>query len=121
MLHPLFSTVVHRPDLVVDHLLAYAALLQADASAASSQWMRRALAWVLVAASALLFVVFAGVALMVGVLMAQFHWVLLAVPGFFLFVTLMAYQRARQALPPSGFADLKAQFDNDVRTLRSVA
>lgn len=121
MLHPLFSALVHRPDLVVDHVSAYAALLQAEAAAAGSQWMGRALAWVLVAAGGLLFAVFAGVALMVGVLMAQFHWVLLAVPGFFLALTALAYLRARQAPPSSGFADLKAQFENDVRTLRSVA
>lgn len=121
MLHPLFSTLVHRPDLVVEHVSAYAALLQAEASAAGSEWVRRALAWMLVAAGVLLFLVFAGVALMVGVLMNQFHWVLLAVPGLFLFIALLAYNRASRSVSVSSFADLKAQFDSDVRALRSVA
>ncbi len=121
MLHPLFSTVVHRPDLVLDHLSAYAALLQAEASVAGHDWLQRVLAWALVAAGALLFVVFAGVALMVSLVLAQFHWVLVAVPGFFLMVALLAYARARQHQPPQAFADLKAQFDNDARALRSVS
>jgi hypothetical protein len=121
MLHPLFSTLVHRPDLVMDHGLAYAALLQAEASQAGAQALRRALAWMLVAAGALLFLALAGVALMLGLLMAQFHWALVAVPGLFLLLTALAYKRAGQALPAQSFADLKAQFDNDVRALRSVA
>lgn len=120
MLHPLFSTVVHRPDLVLEHLSAYAALLQAEASAAGQDWLQRILAWALVAAGGLLFVVFAGVALMLGLLQAQFHWVLVAVPGVFLLATLLAYARARQPLPPQSFEDLKAQFDSDARALRSV-
>jgi len=32
MLHPLFSTIVQRPDLIVDHLSAYSELLQKEAS-----------------------------------------------------------------------------------------
>lgn len=120
MLHPLFSTLVHRPDLVVDHATAYAALLQAEAAEAGGELLKRALAWALVAAGALLFLIFAGVALMVGLVMGQFHWALAAVPGLFLLVTVLAYARARTPLPSTAFADLKAQFDSDVRALRSV-
>ncbi len=104
----------------MEHLSAYAALLQAEAAAAGQDWLQRVLAWALVAAATLLFVVLAGVALMLGLLQAQFHWVLVVVPGVFLLVALLAYARARQTLPPQAFADLKAQFDKDVRALRSV-
>lgn len=121
MLHPLFSAVVHRPDLVLDHVSAYAALLQAEASVAGSELVKRALAWALVAAGALLFLVFAGVALMVGLVMQEFHWVLVAVPGAFLLLALLAWGRAKAPLPPAAFQDLKAQFESDVRALRSVA
>jgi protein-S-isoprenylcysteine O-methyltransferase Ste14 len=120
MLHPLFSTLVHRPDLVADHVSAYAALLHTEASQAGAEMMRRAVAWALVGAGALLCAVFAGVALMLGLLMAQFHWVLVAVPGLFLLVTVLAYARARAPMPSTAFSDLKAQFDSDVQVLRSV-
>jgi len=121
MLHPLFSALVHRPDLVIDHVSAYAGLLQAEAAMASQVLARWALAWALVAASALLCTVFAGVALMLGLLLDRFHWVLAGVPGLFLLLTLLAYGRAKAALPAAGWTDLKAQFDSDVRALRSVA
>jgi hypothetical protein len=45
MLHPLFSTIVQRPDLVVDHLSAYAALFQEEASDAGAELVTRAVAW----------------------------------------------------------------------------
>ena len=121
MLHPLFSTAVHRPDLVVDHVTAYAALLQAEARSAGTAWMSRLLARLLVAVGALLTLVFAGVALMLGLLLDQFHWVLLAVPGACAGLTLLAFSQAKPAMPAAIFADLKAQFDSDVRTLRSVS
>ena len=121
MLHPLFSTAIHRPDLVVDHVTAYAALLQAEAWSAGTAWMNRLLAWLLVALGAVLTLVFAGVALMLGLLLDQFHWVLLAVPGACAALTLLAYSRASRATPPASFTDLKAQFDSDVRTLRAVS
>ncbi len=120
MLHPLISALVHRPDLVVDHVSAYAALLQAEASQAGSQWTQRALAWALVAAGALLFVLFAGMALMLGLVLDRFHWVLVVVPGVFLLLALLAWGRARAPSQARPFAELKAQFDEDVRALRSA-
>jgi hypothetical protein len=120
MLHPLFSTLVYRPDLVIDHAAAYASLLQAEAQEAGSHWLARMLAWAGVAAGALLFMVFAGLALMLGLMMDRFHWVLVLVPGLCLLLTLLAYARASRPLPGDAFADLKAQFDEDVRALRAV-
>jgi len=117
MLHPLISTLVHRPDLVVEHVSAYAALLQAEASVASGQWVRRALAWALVAAGALLFVVFAGVALMLGLVMDRFHWALVAVPGAFTPTCtlnhLPGYLENRDALMARGVDDIAVVAVND--------
>lgn len=120
MLHPLFSTLVYRPDLVIDHGAAYATLLQAEAQDAGGHWLARMLAWAGVAAGAMLCVVFAGLALMLGLMMERFHWVLVLVPSACLLLTLLAYVRANRPLPAHAFADLKAQFDEDVRALRSV-
>lgn len=121
MLHPLFSTLVHRPDLVVDHVAAYATLLQSEAQTAGSQWLSRVLTWAVVLLGALLFTLFAGVALMLGLLMERFHWMLVALPSLCLLVTALAGVRATRSVPSQAFADLKAQLEEDARVLRSVA
>lgn len=121
MLHPVFSALVHRPDLLVDHVSAYAALIQQEAAGMGGDLVTRAVAWALVAIGALVFLVLAGVALMLGFLMDQFQWVLVLVPGAVLLITLVALARARSASPSERFAELKAQFKNDVQALRSVA
>lgn len=120
MLHPLFSTLVQRPDLVIDHLSAYAALFHDEASAAASGLLTRAVAWVLVALSAVVFLGLAGTALMLGLLQNQFHWVLVAVPGFALGLLVIALFVAKNPLQRENFTELKAQMDNDKRALRSV-
>jgi uncharacterized membrane protein YqjE len=121
MLHPIFSTLMQRPDLVMDHLSAYAALLQQEASSAGSELLARAVAWVLAVLSVLVFLVLAGTALMLGLLQNQFHWVLLAVPGFALVLTIIAVFQARKPLRSERFPELKAQLDSDARALRMVA
>lgn len=120
MLHPLLSTLVHRPDLVVDHLSAYAGLLHAQVDAASRQWLRCSLTWLVAAGAAVLFLGLAGIALMLGLLLSQFHWALVAVPGFFLLVAVLASLRAKSVLPAPVFADIQAQWDSDVQALRSM-
>ena len=47
-MHPLCFTIIRRPDLVVDHLSAYAALLQQEASQASQTLITRVLIWFIV-------------------------------------------------------------------------
>lgn len=121
MLHPFFSTLVQRPDLVVDHLAAYAALFHEEASSAGSELLSRAIAWILVILAAVVLLGLAGTALMLGVLHNQFHWVLLAVPGFALVLMVVALVVARKPLHSERFPELKAQIDSDTQALRMVA
>lgn len=121
MLHPIFSTLMQRPDLVMDHLSAYAALLHQEASSAGSGLLARAVAWVLAVLSVLVFLVLAGTALMLGLLQNQFHWVLVAVPGFVLVLVVIAIARARKPLQGERFPEFKAQIDSDAQALRRVA
>ncbi|WP_341912075.1 hypothetical protein [Polaromonas sp. YR568] len=121
MLHPLFSILVRRPDLVVDHLSAYGALVQEEASEAGSELLQRGLAWGLVILCAGVFLTLAGVALMLGVLLNQFHWVLVAIPAVMLVLLLIAFGKARQPLAASPFEELKAQLDRDAQALRAAA
>lgn len=121
MLHPLFSTLIQRPDLVVDHVAGYAQLLQEEATLASSEILSRAVAWFAAALLAIVFLGLSGVAIMFGTLQAQFHWVLVVVPGVVLIAAVLAAIRARKPFVSEKFPEFRAQVDNDVRALRSVA
>jgi hypothetical protein len=121
MLHPLFSTVVQRPDLVIDHVSAYAALFHQEASAAGSELLQRVLAWALAIVSGAVFLALSGTALMLGFLQNQFHWVLLAVPAAALALMLLAIAKARKPLTSERFPELKAQIDSDAQALRTAA
>lgn len=121
MLHPLFSTVIKRPDLLVDHLSGYAALVQEEASEAGTELLQRGLAWTVAAMCAGVFLTLAGVALMLGVLLNQFHWVLVAVPVIMLVLMLVAVLKAREPLRASRFAGVKAQVARDAQALRMAA
>ncbi|MBC7610593.1 MAG: hypothetical protein H7228_13655 [Polaromonas sp.] len=121
MLHPLFSTLVQRPDLVVDHASAYAALFHQEASAAGSEVLARAVAWALAALSAMLFLGLGGTALMLGLLHNQFHWMLVAVPGVALLMLVIALVFAQKPFKSERFPELRAQIQNDARALRMAA
>ncbi len=121
MLHPLFSTLLQRPDLIVDHVSAYAALFHQEASSAGSELLARAVNWMLAVVLAAVFMGLAGVALMLGLIQNHFHWVLVAVPGCVLVLLLIAIIRAKKPLQSERFPELKAQIDNDARALRMVA
>lgn len=105
----------------MDHLSAYAALFHEEALSAGSELLDRAVAWALAALSAVVFLGLAGTALMLGLLQNQFHWVLVAVPGFALVLVVIAVLRARKPVRHERFPELKAQIDSDAQALRMVA
>lgn len=121
MLHPFISTLIRRPNLLIDHLAAYADLVREEASEAGADLVQRVVAWVLVAVGALVFLILAGVALMLGAATNQFHWALIAVPAVALALTLAAFFRARKSVPRNHFAEVRAQVDRDAQALRSAA
>ncbi len=121
MLHPLFSTVIQRPDLVADHVSAYAALFNQEVKAIGTNVATRIAAWILAVLCGFLFLSLAGGAVMLGFINNQFHWALVAVPGLALLLTIVAFLKARQPMPQEHFPELKAQLDNDVRALRMAA
>ena len=121
MLHPLFSTLIQRPDLLVEHVSAYSSLFHQEATQAGTQLARRFIAWAIAAVFGLAFVLFAGTALMLGTLHNQFHWVLLAVPGTALVLMLVAVAKAKAPVTELRFTELKAQIDSDIQALRAVS
>ena len=120
-MHPLCLTIIRRPNLVIDHLSAYAALLTQEAGQASDSLVNRALVWLVAFISGVVGLIFAGTALMLGVLQNQFHWILLAVPGATLFCAYCAMAWAKQAVFSGHFENIKSQFSNDAQALRAAS
>ena len=121
MLHPLFSTIVQRPDLVLDHISAYGALFHEEASSAGAEILQRVAAWVLAILATAVFLGLSGTALMLGFMQNRFHWVLVAVPGFALLLLVIAVLVAKKPLRSERFPELRAQLDSDALALRSVS
>ncbi len=120
MAHPIFSVLIARPELVIDHVAGYAALVQEEASTVGSQLARRFIAWVVAVLALVVFLVLAGVAVMLGAMQGQFHWALVAAPGAALLLSVLAWSVGRQPLPAKAFAEVKAQLDADAQALRAV-
>ena len=120
MIHPIFTVLVTRPELVVDHVAGYAQLAQEEASTVGIHIARRAIAWGVVVVALLAFLLFAGVAVMLGSLLDEFSWALVFVPGVALAIGAVAFGYARQALPVKAFNELKAQLDADAQALRAI-
>lgn len=121
MLHPLFSTLIQRPDLVVDHVAAYAALFGQEASCAGTEIISKVVAWVVALLCMVIFLGLAGTAVMLGMLQNQFHWVLVIVPGVALLLGVVALVWAKKPLKRDHFPEFKAQIDSDARALRMAA
>lgn len=116
--------LTQRPDLLVDHLLAYGALASCEIESAKRQVLRRAVAGAIALASVLAFVMLAGVALMLDAVgLVQAHgdraWVLLAVPGVMLVATLVATMMALSK-PEANSNSLAVQLRRDMHALRAV-
>jgi O-antigen/teichoic acid export membrane protein len=117
MVHPIFSVLISRPELVVDHLTGYAALAQQEASTLGKEVLQRALAWGVAAVSFVVFLVLAGVAVMIGA-MDGFHWALVLTPGVALALAVGAMLYARKSLPGQAFSELRGQLEADAQALR---
>lgn len=120
MVHPIFSVLITRPELVVDHVAGYAALVQEEASTVGVQVARRAVAWGVAVMALVVFLVLTGVAAMLGAMHGQFHWILVVAPGAALLLSVLAWNVARQKLPSKAFTELKAQLDADAQALRTI-
>ena len=118
LLHPIFKVLIRRPELVIDHLSGYAALAQQEASTLGAEMLRRAIAWGVAAASFLVFLMLAGVAVMLGVMQGEFNWVLVLAPGVALALALVAMVIARTPLSAQAFVELRGQLEADAEALR---
>jgi len=118
MLHPLFTLLIRKPELVVEHLAGYGALVHEEVSDVGVQLASRIAAWAAMLVMAMFFITMAGVAIMLGCVLDTFHWALVLVPGFALLASIGCFLYARTPMPGTRFDGLKAQIDADVQALR---
>lgn len=120
IVHPIFSVLVSRPELVMEHVAGYAALAQEEASSVGSEVAKRGVAWAACASCGLVFLILAGTAAMMGAVHGDFHWALVLVPAVPLVLAGIALSIARKPLPAKAFAELRAQLDADTQALRTL-
>jgi hypothetical protein len=117
MLHPIYSTVLGHPELIADHVANYTALVKEEFAQASRGFVTRIVAGAIAAVSALLALGFTGVAVMLGGVNGNFHWVLVIVPGVAFVIAAVAAYMAMRPLLSHGFDNIRAQFSADMHAL----
>jgi len=124
MIHPLIKLVATRPELVADHLGAYAALIGSEAKQVQSRWTVRLLLTGLALCCVGVAAVLAGVALMLWAVMpslpAENTWALWVAPAIPAVVALVAGLVARRSPAEPAFAAVQQQFEADARMLGEV-
>jgi peptidoglycan/LPS O-acetylase OafA/YrhL len=120
MVHPIFSLLITKPELVMEHVAGYASLMREEASSVGLEVAKRAVAWGVTLFAALVFLILAGVAAMLAAMQEQFHWALVLVPLVPLAIAVAAFMVARKRLPEKAFGELKAQLDADAQALRAI-
>ncbi len=116
MLSPWLSLLLNRPELVVDHLAAYAELASEEAHAAAHAWIRLAAAWTFAVLMAAVAVALAGTAVMLAAAQSSHPWVWLAwvaVPLTAAALALAAWTWARRMPATTGFDTLRQQWQAD--------
>lgn len=120
MLHPLYATVLGHPELIAEHVGNYAALIKLEAAQAGRGLGARIAAGVVAAIGLLLALGLAGVAAMLYGMEGRYHWTLVAVPAGSLLIGVIAGWIACRPVAFNGLAEVRAQFDEDLRALHAA-
>lgn len=120
MVHPIFSVLVAKPELLMEHVAGYASLVRDEASTVGREVAKRAVAWGVTLFALLVFLILAGVAAMLAAVQDQFHWAFVIVPAIALALAVAGFLEARKPLPQKAFTELKAQLDADAEALRAI-
>ena len=123
-IHPLLRLVATQPQLLADHVEAYAALVNEEMGNAVSVWKRRVLLNAIALGLLAVGVMLGGVALMLWAVIPtpniRAAWALVIVPAVPLVVSLLCLL-ACQRETPLAFADVKQQLAADFMMLREVS
>lgn len=124
MLRLLFRLITSQPQLLADHLEAYAELVGDEVGAAAVHLKRRVMLQILGVICAALAIVFAGMALMLwGALPTEgmrAPWLLILVPALPAVAALASFTAAKAGPPEGAFANVRRQFAADAAMLREA-
>jgi hypothetical protein len=125
MFAALIRLVTTQPVWVAGHAEAYVDLVTAEMSAATAQWQRRALLWLLAVCSLMVAVMLAGVATMLAVLSPEINraasWALLLTPLVPLVASALCVLSARNGGPQGALAGVREQLRADMVMLREMS
>jgi len=122
-MHPLLALLATRPQLLVDHAQAYAELFNEEFALARAAWRRQVLLFAVALCCLGVAAVLAGVATLLWfttAAAAQNLWVMVAVPGLPLLVSVVCLLLAKQPPQVASFANLGRQINEDMAMLRTA-
>ena len=125
MIHPLLHLIATKPQLLGDHVEAYAELVGAEVGKTSKMWISRvvfyAIALFLLSAG----LIFTGVALMLWAVVPSDNmnspWLLIVVPLVPLIAGGFCIMKARAHPDQTPFETIKQQLNADMAMLREVS
>jgi len=120
MIHPVFHAILHRPDLLVQHLSNHVALIKAEAAATGRSLVMKGAAAVVAGLLLLLALGLTGVAVMLA-FMAGFHSALVAVPAIAWGLMLISVGLAlRPSAAKQARQEVMHEIEADLTLLRNV-
>jgi hypothetical protein len=124
MIHPLLRLLATQPQLLAEHVEAYAQMVGDEVGKTSTMWLRRMVLFVVAAAMAGIGVVMVGVALMLFGVQATssmpYPWLLIVVPAAFLVAAAICVWIARSQPLHNGLNRVKQQLQADMAMLHEV-
>jgi hypothetical protein len=125
MIHPLLRLIATEPQVLGDHVEAYADLVGDEVRKTGAAWSLRLGLYAAALCLAGVGLVLAGVALMLWAALPpsgfQAPWVLVAVPGVTFLLALVCILIARRKPAESAFDNDKKQLSADMAMLREVS
>ena len=125
MIHPLLRLIATEPQVLGDHVEAYAELVGDEVKKTGSAWGLRIGLYAAAMGLAAIGVVLAGVAVMLWASLPasgfQAPWVLVVVPGVVLLLAVVCVIVAKRNPIENAFDNVKKQLNADMAMLREVS
>ena len=124
-MHPLFALLATQPQLLVEHALAYSALINQEMAQAYADWRRQTVLRAIALSCVGISWVLSGVALMLWVVTPSEEvntpWVLWLIALFPLAVAAICVVQARKSDQGNSFNRLTRQIEDDIAMLRAAS
>lgn len=125
MIHPLLHLIATKPQLIGDHVEAYAELVGAEVGKTSRMWVARVVYYAVAAFLLSAGLVFTGVALMLWATTPSDNmnlpWLLVVVPLVPFAAGAFCIFKAREDSTANAFETVKQQLNADMAMLREVS